>query len=277
MPSICGCFSTRRQSKSDNGLVRRATSAATTGTGIVSYFTAEDRSSEFTDVSSETEQLNYRIPSRLDLKRHPSNLWWSQARVDVPHVVQDFGPNPTVLASTVKVIVMDRDETCEDKLERFVRTENQYIILTLIMGKKKIVSCGRVDELNAHIGIFMGENMCELRKRTQSLKLILNPANGTSLPWGMYGPKDSYSIADFFGAKNCTIERDANCIYITIDVYSKFIVRTLLPRLAFQPNRISDYLLVDSDAGIILTGFRIVCTDTFLALLNDRHRPSLGS
>ena len=54
----------------------------------VSFFTA------VSDDEFEQRRTFYasrlRIPTKVDLLRHPSDEWWSDARIDAPHVAEDL-------------------------------------------------------------------------------------------------------------------------------------------------------------------------------------------
>lgn len=274
MGGVCGCLRTGESKRNTDNtqFVRRSRASTTTA----SYYTAD---SDTTMMEEEPDQsfigIRTKIPSRTDLKRHPSSMWWSDARLDAPHVVKDFGDTPKTMSRTVKVKVVDTAPDTYFPDDKCFESRRRHIVLRLILGKKTIVSCAQVDDVNGFDSLFM-KPYVKITSLLHTFKLIVNPANGGGVPWAMTGPKDAYSIADFFGETNCSVERDydRNCLIVSIDVYSKFIVKTLLPRIAFQQDRISDYLLVDYPAGIIVTGFRIVCTETFLALLNNSYKPS---
>lgn len=231
-------------------------------------------------------RIRGRIPTRVDLTRHPSSDWWSDARVDAPHVVEDLGQEPRILARTVEVNVIGRDSKCGNEVDYF-RSENfsmssrRYMILQLLLGDKILVSLGEIQDTEYFDSLFTPSRSC-FPELCSKFKLIVNPAN-VRLPWEIQGPKNSSSIAEFFGAHNCSVKR--KCLnsstiqfaVVTIDVYSRFMIRSFLPKLAFQPGRISDYILVDYEGRTILTGFRILATSVLSALLAKPKRYSLTS
>ena len=222
-----------------------------------------------------------RIPTRIDILRHPSSEWWSDARVDAPHVAEDLGSEPRVLSHTFKVRVLDREEKCGNELEYFsdcaktkpLRDSRRYLILQLLCGQKLIVSIAECFDVDEFDSLFSAGG--------DGLKLIVNPAN-VKIPWSITGPKESSTIQEFFGETNCSIkskrENGVSFTVITIDVFSKFMIRSFLPKLAFQPGRVSDYLIVDYGRRMIVTGYRLVCTETLIELWRSHNkRVSLSS
>ena len=211
--------------------------------------------------------IRQRISTRIDFLRHPSGEWWSDARLDAPHVAEDLGRDPRILARTIKVRVLDRHEKSSDELASYfpemkIRTNRRYLILQLLLGNKMIVSLSETFDVDTFDTVY---NMDGLGSR---LKLIVNPAN-VKIPWSIDGPKNSSSIDEFFGESNCSIRIKSNIVVITIDVYSKFLIRSFLPKLAFQPGRICDYMICEYENRLIHTGFRIVSTDTLLRLMKS--------
>lgn len=217
--------------------------------------------------------IRERIPTMVDILRHPSYEWWSDARLDAPHVVQDLGYEPRILGRTYKVRVLNRDEKCDCEIDYFndslkpLRDTRRYIVTQLLLGERIIVSLAEVFDTDTFDNIFDSDKCPDLINR---LKLIVNPAN-VRIPWSITGPKDSCTISEFFGSINCSIKRKVNnhiqFAVITIDVYSKFMIRSFLPKLAFQPGRVSDYMIVDYEKRIIHTGFRLVCTNMLADLM----------
>jgi len=220
--------------------------------------------------------IRERIPTRVDILRHPSTEWWCDARLDAPHIVEDLGNEPGLLGRTFKVRILNRDEKCENELEYFkdcdnikpLRPTRRYLVVQLLMGERIMTSIAEVFDTETFDTVFPdNEDISSLNDR---LKLIVNPAN-VRIPWCIYGPRESSTIAEFFGPSNSSIRRKQqnhiHFVTITIDVYSKFMIRSFLPKLAFQPGRVSDYLIVDYENRVIHTGFRLVCTSVLADLL----------
>lgn len=216
-----------------------------------------------------------RIPTKIDLLRHPSDEWWSDARVDAPHVAQDLGAEPRLLGHTVKVRVIDRSEKSANEFNAYFpsydpRHNRRYIIVQLLLGKKIMVSLHQVLDNEYFDSLFdhPGDKLANVLSR---IKLIVNPAN-VSIPWSITGPKDASSVYNFFGPDHCSIKtkNDQTHKYtvITVDVYSKFMIRSFLPKLAFQLGRISDYMLIDYEARTVLAGYRLVYTKTLSQLIH---------
>lgn len=214
-----------------------------------------------------------RIPTQIDIRRHPGDEWWSDARLDAPHVREDLGPDPRLLTRTLKVKVLNRDEKSYHELdsyfprcERVLKPSKKYIVLQLLLGTKMIVSLGEAIEANFESVFLLPESQL-----SQRLKLVVNPAN-VKIPWSITGPREAASIREFFGDQHCSIRRkkanEIEYVVVTVDVYSKFMIRSFLPKLAFQPGRISDYMLVDYEGRSIVAGFRLVCTHDFHALVH---------
>jgi len=253
-----------------------------------SFFSAVSSAGEDEDVARRVTfyGIRQRIPTCIDLLRHPSSEWWSDCRLDSPHVVEDLGPEPRLLARTFKVKVIGRELKSANELEYFNDTARvrplqcalRYVVLQLLLGDKMIVSIGEVADCAFFDSLFSRPELIH------EFKLIVNPAN-VRIPWEVKGPKESSPIAQFFGEDNCSVKRKEidsfKFAVITIDVYARFMIRSFLPKLAFQPGRISDYILVDYEHRTILTGFRIVATSVLRDLLllkkKKNHRYSFTS
>lgn len=224
--------------------------------------------------------IRERIPSKVDVLRHPSNEWWSDARLDAAHMSEDLGPTPRLLGRTVKLKVLDREEKSACELEYFANPslvdKKRYIILQLLLGQKIVASLAQVDDVELFDRIFLDDDIeTALLGR---LKFIVNPAN-VRIPWSITGPRDASSISDFFGSGNCSIRLKYSLDYIchavvTIDVYSRFMIRSFLPKLAFQIGRMCDFVLVDYEQRLILTGFRLLSTETLLDLMKTSKTTS---
>ena len=201
-----------------------------------------------------------------------SRPWWTL----VP--VQDVGPEAKILGRTLQVKILNRDQKSCNELGYFetkkaaLKPSRRYIVVQLLMGAKVVVSLAKVSNVGAFDQIF-DENSDKL---SSGLKLIVNPTNHIP-PWAITRPKASPSIADYFGPTNCSIKRKlsprniAHAV-ITVDLYSKFMIRSFLPKLAFQPGRCCDFLVLGSAGPIIHTGFRLVTTDALLNLLKTPHQ-----
>lgn len=268
--NVCFCWSTR--SKSQRSL-NKGKSVCQSPSSF--YTAAEQDDSEGSSPAFQRRGTFYgireRISTRIDFLRHPSEEWWSDARLDAPHVVEDLGTDPRILARTIKVRILDRHEKSCDELRSYfpdikkIRTNRRYLILQLLLGNKMIVSISETFDVETFDRVYVGEGVLG-----KQLKLIVNPAN-VKIPWSIYGPKDTSCLDEFFGESNCSIKRKSNeHVVITIDVYSKFLIRSFLPKLAFQPGRISDYMICDYDNRLIHTGFRLVSTDTLLRLMSRK-------
>merc|ERR1712232_222617 len=90
-----------------------------------------------------------------------------------------------------------------------------------------------------------------------ALKLIVTPVNlVVSVP--VKGPKDADTIGSFFGAKNCQLRRPGKgqCAFdiamITIDLYSVWSLKMLLPSVAVKQGRMADYHLVSYRDNAVL-------------------------
>ncbi len=279
--SKCFCWPTRSRSR------RALKECSSDDFSPCSFYTAaeDDQRSDETSSFSNYERrgtfygIRERISTRVDILRHPSGEWWSDARLDAPHVVEDLGDDPRILARTIKVRVIERDEKSSDELGSYffdigkkLRSSRRYLIVQLLLGNKIVVSISETFDVDTFDRVYNEDDLGALANR---LKFIVNPAN-VHIPWSIYGPKESSSIVEFFGEGNCSIRRkttNVDHVVITIDVYSKFLIRSFLPKLAFQPGRICDYMICDYDNRLIHTGFRLVGTETLLNLMKKKPKP----
>jgi hypothetical protein len=207
--------------------------------------------------------IRKRIPTKVDLLRHPSDEWWSDARTDV---VRDLGAEPRVLGNTIMVKVLKREEKSDKEMDAYfpgfsMRSSRRYILVELLLGKRILVSLSEV------VNTDMCDQWTEDSNVLSRWKLVVNPANVKIPPWSIRGPREAASVKVFFGSQNCSVRFHNKTMIITIDVFSKFMIRSFLPKLAFQPGRISDYLLVDYEERTVLCGYRLVFTKTLADLV----------
>ena len=145
-----------------------------------------------------------------------------------------------------------------------------FVIYKMILGDVLVVSLFEVTDKEAFAQSFADpRSILETR-----LKLITYPANlPIRLP--LKGPTSADTVADYFGAKNCSfsLKRRYGAEYacITIDIFSKWIIKKVLPSVAFTKGRICDFIVMDFPAKTIVCGLRVICTKAAMSILRDEQ------
>mmetsp|Transcript_116126 Transcript_116126/g.182698 ORF Transcript_116126/g.182698 Transcript_116126/m.182698 type:complete len:329 (+) Transcript_116126:39-1025(+) len=164
-----------------------------------------------------------------------------------------------VLVHKVGAIEQVRDEL---KLEDVCRTSQKYVLWQMKLGKVCLLSLHRVIDDDMYHKVLNAQGGDLLK---DSLKLIVMPIN-LALNVPVKGPKDADTIGTFFGAKNTHYSRPTNgaCKYdiamISIDLYSVWSLKMLLPSVAFKAGRMVDFHLVSYRDNAVLASFRAAMT-----------------
>ena len=226
-------------------------------------------------VGSSTEEYCFRprLPSFIDVTTHKADNWWSDAHHDRSEIVADLGPNPPLLS---KLLCVRTSMTSQydplnlmDYFDDFKPTsEGRCFVIyqmrlngVLLNALYEVTDQPRFDEW---LGTQPTSDILH-----QKLKLITCPANlPVRLP--LKGPKSAETIADYFGDANVrfSCHRSNNTfVCISVDIFSKWIIRKLLPSVAFTLGRICDFILLDTTSNVVVCGLRVVCTPLAINVL----------
>ena len=145
-----------------------------------------------------------------------------------------------------------------------------FCVYKMILGDLQVVSLFEVTDREAFARSF--ESPATVMK--DRLKLITCPANlPIRLP--LKGPNSADTVEDYFGSKNCAFalhhKHGGTYACITIDIFSKWIIKKVLPSVAFTKGRICDFIVIDYPARSVVCGLRVICTKAAMTVLRDEQ------
>lgn len=155
------------------------------------------------------------------------------------------------------------DELCDER--------EKYVLWQMKFGKMCLLSLHRVTDDSMYEQILLARDGDLLH---DSLKLIVTPVN-LKLSVPAKGPKDADTIGTFFGSKNVHFSRpgDETCKYdiamISVDLYSVWTLKMLLPSVAFKQGRMADYHLVSYRDNAVLGSFRAAMTPELVEIIKN--------
>jgi len=147
-------------------------------------------------------------------------------------------------------------------LDTLCTTDQKYVLFQLKFGKACLVSLHRVVNADLYEKVLHAQGGDLLQ---DSLKFIVTPVN-LKLNVPVKGPKEADTIGSFFGAKNThfsrpvTVEKNHDVAMISIDLYSVWSLKMLLPSVAFKVGRMVDFHLVSYRDNAVLASFRAAMT-----------------
>jgi hypothetical protein len=147
-----------------------------------------------------------------------------------------------------------------------------YVVYRMILGDMQCVSLCEVTDKALFRKIFTTPKKELVNKR---LKLITCPVNlPVNLP--LKGPRSADGLGDYFGEEATQVNvhwatdaDDVDYACISVDIYSKWIIRKILPNVAFTVGRICDFIIVDYEGRAVVCGLRVMCTSVAL----DKFKP----
>lgn len=148
--------------------------------------------------------------------------------------------------------------------------ECKYVLFQLKFGKASLLSLHSVFDNHMYERILNvgGGNL--LRDK---LKFIVTPVNlSVSVP--SRGPRDAETVGKFFGKDNSYFSRperrrggDYDIAMVSIDLYSVWSLKMLLPSIAFRYGRMIDIHLVSYVDNAVLISYRVAMTAKVVELI----------
>lgn len=267
--STCSlCCRQPRSPASPNANQRRITDECT-------FFTPNSLPREGEDAVQEYS-FRPRLPSFIDVSSDNHESWWSDAHHDRKEIITDLGPNPPLLSKLLCVRTSIKSQFDPSNLHEYfedfkpLNNGNCFIIYQMRLDSVLLTSLFEVTDqsrFDAWLGINPTSDILH-----QKLKLITCPSNlPVRLP--LKGPKSADTVADYFGQDNVKFSchrGDNTFICITVDIFSKWIIRKLLPSVAFTLGRVCDFILLDTSSNVVLCGLRVVCTPLAINVLRPQ-------
>jgi hypothetical protein len=179
-----------------------------------------------------------------------------------------------VLASEVVVVTVQKSCGIQDLWQQLPMSQlcgdfGKYVLWQMKLGKLCLLSLHQVVdepifEQVLHAG---GEDFME-----SSLKLIVTPINlQVSVP--AKGPKSADTIKSFFGSGNVSFHREGNSQFdvamLSIDLYSVWSLKMLLPAVAFKSGRMVDFHLVSYRDNAVLASYRAAMTPSVIQKIHQ--------
>lgn len=201
--------------------------------------------------------------------------WWGVGpRSPDPRL--EAGMSGHVVATEVIDVMVRKPDDIENLLKELPLDDlccdgQKYVLWQIKVGKSCLLSLHHVVDDDVYERVLHaqgGDLLCD------SLKFIVNPVNlKVSLP--VKGPKNADTIGTFFGTKTSHYSRcrpgDSSCKYdvamITIDLYSVWSLKMLLPSVAFKVGRMVDFHLVSYRDNAVLATYRAAMTPEAVELL----------
>eukprot|EP00451_Oxyrrhis_marina_P015891 CAMPEP_0204317016 /NCGR_PEP_ID=MMETSP0469-20131031/5728_1 /ASSEMBLY_ACC=CAM_ASM_000384 /TAXON_ID=2969 /ORGANISM="Oxyrrhis marina" /LENGTH=276 /DNA_ID=CAMNT_0051297875 /DNA_START=26 /DNA_END=857 /DNA_ORIENTATION=- len=200
----------------------------------------------------------------------PIRQWWSPVDLSDPAIAGDFGSTPPCLTTVAGGLIVDHDPEVKDAFTWFQRAGWNltagvgYVVLDLKAGEHRILSmneipAGQDEPVRAALGP---------EATTERLKFTVTPVLGR-LPVSLAGPATSSCIGQYYGENNCAVtSKSAPCgglrAVVTIDVYSSWVIRTVLPMVAFVEGRALEMCLTDWPQRSLLCNMRFTTTKEVL-------------
>mmetsp|Transcript_30476 Transcript_30476/g.68822 ORF Transcript_30476/g.68822 Transcript_30476/m.68822 type:complete len:351 (+) Transcript_30476:41-1093(+) len=195
----------------------------------------------------------------------PISDWWSAFAPDDPKVVKEFGGPPPTLSTVLDGVITDQPgDVCPyevlQKAGVELAGEESYMALDLHVGARRIVVYGHV----AQGSLAAVKEATQTGATSSRLKLSVIPVN-ISIPVPVHGPATAGTLESFYGknhtsSKQWTTPSGGFRAVVMVDLLSTWMMRTLIPRLAFTEGRQIDLYLSDWHQRVVVSGFRLRVT-----------------
>lgn len=213
---------------------------------------------------SASESSTQRIASNVDLSSLEN--WWGIGP-DIPDRRLEAAMPKHRTVSYVEEVVVRKAiaiQELRDQPGLFEKCtkEGQYVLFQLKLGKVCLLSLHHIVDNCMYERILNagGGNICH-----DKLKFIVTPVNlVVRVP--SKGPKDAETVGSFFGENNFYFNRPArngggfDIATISIDLYSVWSLKMLLPAVAFKSGRMVDFHLVSYVDNAVLVSYRAAMT-----------------
>lgn len=223
------------------------------------------------DDEGKHETRAFRIATAMDV--YALETWWGVGPSSPDRRLAAAMPGHALATDVVQVLVRktDRIERLLDELclDDVCDVGAKYVLWQMKFGKMCLLSLHRVTDDDAYERILLAQGGDLLK---DSLKLIVTPVNlQLSIP--AKGPKEADTVGSFFGRKNVSFSRpgDHPCKFdismISVDLYSVWSLKFLLPSVAFKQGRMADYHLVSYNDNAVLASYRAAVTPELIDLM----------
>lgn len=209
-----------------------------------------------------------RIATNVDLSG--LETWWGIGP-EVPDRRLQASMPEHVRVSDVLDVLLKRNIAIEELKDDILgqhTQEGKYLLFQMKFGKVCLLSLHKLVDHDVYERIFQeGGNPLQ-----DKLKLIVMPVNLTvNVP--VKGPKDADTVGNFFGRENCSFSRlektnsGIDIGMISVDLYSVWSLKMLLPSVAFKSGRMVDFHLVSYADNAVITSYRAAMTPKVIQLI----------
>jgi hypothetical protein len=218
------------------------------------------------------------IPSTIDFNQHPDKLWWSDAQHDRNEITADLGHSPKLLSNLIHVKTSRKSQyDPKDLMDYFSEfrqsaTGRCFVVYQMRLNEVLLTSLFEVTD-RAAFNEWMGDFPSATDILGRKLKLITCPTNlPINLP--LKGPKSADTLLNYFGkdAVRFSWHQNSEISYacVSVDIFSVWIIRRILPTVALSKGRVCDFILLDYRSKCVVCGLRVLCTNEALRVLNAK-------
>lgn len=205
-----------------------------------------------------------RIATSMDVAA--LDTWWGTGPTIPDRRLESSMPGHVSVSEVDEVMVKkaSRIQQLRDELplDDLCLGTAKYLLWQMKLGKVCLLSFHRVvsDEMYEKVLRAGSANLLN-----DSLKLIVIPVN-LMLSVPVKGPRDADTVGAFFGPKNVHFSRPSkdqckhDVAMVSIDLYSVWSLRMLLPSVAFTTGRMVDLHLVSYRDNAVLASYRCAMT-----------------
>lgn len=222
---------------------------------------------------SETKETEEEVPLvRCDRIRSSIDFgtldhWWGMGPSIPDKRLEASMPGHVMTSEVCEVAVKKSDSISQLRdelpLGELCRENGKYVLLQMKLGKVSLLSLHTVVHEEAYEKLV---GVGEKSLLNDALKLIVIPVN-LSINVPVKGPKDADTIGSFFGARNVQFSRDKkvqgkyDIAMLSVDLYSVWSLRLLLPKVAFTAGRMVDFHIVSYRDNSSLASYRASMTE----------------
>jgi hypothetical protein len=255
---------------------RRMTGAISLSTvGESSPKTSDGEFTHFHSTNTSDAELQKARAQRIGTMVDVYNLdnWWGMSPGTPDKRLSASMPGHAVATEVEEVMVKKAEsiQTLRDELplDQLCRGGEKYILFQLKLGKVCLLSLHHVTDHDTYEKVLSAQGVDLLK---DSLKMIVIPVNlKISVP--VKGPKEADTIGSFFGSKNVNFSRSTvgkfDIALLSLDLYSVWSLKMLLPSVAFKAGRMVDFHVVSWRDNAVLLSYRAAMTPQVCEIIKN--------
>lgn len=265
---LCRCFPWRRWASTASRCSPHQSPGLDSVSRKLSYETFERE-------AQNKQATPYRRPERIytDVNVCELNAWWGTGPYSPDRRLEAAMPGHVLASEVIEVAVkkaLDIEELRQElPLDDLCSEGGKYLLWQMRLGTVCLASLHHVVADATYDKVINAHGADLLRS---ALKLIVTPVNlKLSIP--TKGPKDADTIAAFFGPNASFQHSKSHHKYdvamISIDLYSVWSLKMLLPSVAFKPGRMVDFHLVSYVDNAALASYRAAMNPAVMEMIKN--------